>query len=201
MHLRLLKESTAHQCQHSLQMCRGFYRSSTGKWYIPEGIKSSGACQKDSRSGGMRTEVKAVNGAYELSFSIPAQLAPLFLAFELQSADSVELSRAGQRFAVPIGMSAGRTTRMGESCSLTRVLHPCPQHPSSLGPHTFSSRFTMKIVPCMRYPMEGWKGVQGCTVLYKFLHGHHAPLALLPNVGRSSVQEMACTSMLSPPSF
>ena len=122
MHLHLLEVSPAQQSQCPSQCCRGFYRSSTGKWYLPEGVKSSGACQRDSRSGGMKSEVKAAGGAYELSFDIPTQLAPLSLAFELQTADSVELSRAGQRFAVPIGMSAGRMTRMGESCSLRRIL-------------------------------------------------------------------------------
>lgn len=80
----------------------------------------------------MKSEVKAVNRAYELSFNIPAQLAPLSLAFELQTADRVELSRAGQRFAVPIGMSAGRATRMGESCSLMQILHACPPVPYML---------------------------------------------------------------------
>ena len=131
MHLHLLGGSTAQRPESSQQMRRGFYRSSTGKWYIPEGVKSSGACQKDSRSGGMKSEVKATNGAYRLSFDIPAQLAPLSLAFELQTAGSVELSRAGQRFSVPIGMSAGRTTRLGESCSLMLILHTLPSAPFS----------------------------------------------------------------------
>lgn len=101
-----------------ISCCRGFYRSSTGKWYIPDAVKSSAASKKDSRSGGMRSELKAgPNGAYELSFDIPAQLAPLFLAFELQSGRNVELNRTGQRFAVPVGMAAGRASRMGEGAA------------------------------------------------------------------------------------
>ena len=166
MHLHLLKRSTAEQSQRSLQICRGFYRSSTGKWYIPEGVKCSGACQKDSRSGGMKSEVKAADGAYKLSFDIPAQLAPLSLAFELQSADSVELSRAGQRFAVPIGMSAGRMTRMGDSCCLMYTLHDFLQHPSPEVPYQLlaSSTLAMEIVTWMRYGLEGGRGVQGSTV-------------------------------------
>jgi len=97
-------------------MRRGFYRSSTGKWYIPESVKCSAASKKDSRSGGMRSELKAgKKGEFELSFDIPSQLAPLFLAFELQSGVSAELNRLGQRFAVPVGMSAGKITRMGET--------------------------------------------------------------------------------------
>lgn len=95
--------------------CRGFYRSSTGKWYIPDAVKCSAESKKDSRSGGMRSELKAgADGGFQLSFDIPAQLSPLFLAFELQIGARAELSRSGQRFAVPLGMSAGKITRMGE---------------------------------------------------------------------------------------
>lgn len=50
-----------------------------------------------------------------MSFDIPAQLSPLFLAFELQIGKHAELSRSGQRFAVPVGMSAGKIASMGES--------------------------------------------------------------------------------------
>ncbi len=97
------------------QICRGFYRSSTGKWYIPDAVQCSAASKKDSRSGGMRSELKAgADGAFQLSFDIPAQLSPLFLAFELQIGKHAELSRSGQRFAVPVGMSAGKVNRMGE---------------------------------------------------------------------------------------
>ena len=85
-------------------------------------MKCSAASQKDSRSGGMRSELKAgAEGGVQLSFDIPAQLAPLFLAFELQIGGRAELSRSGQRFAVPVGMSAGKITRMGE--------HRIPSHP------------------------------------------------------------------------
>ena len=96
-------------------ICRGFYRSSTGKWYIPDAVKCSAVSKKDSRSGGMRSELKAsADGGFQLSFDIPAQLSPLFLAFELQIGKHTELSRSGQRFAVPMGMSAGQIARMGE---------------------------------------------------------------------------------------
>ena len=102
-------------------ICRGFHRSSTGKWYIPDAVKCSAASKRDSRSGGMRSELKAsANGGVQLSFDIPAQLAPLFLAFELQIGGRAELNRSGQRFAVPVGMSAGKITRMGE--------HHIPSH-------------------------------------------------------------------------
>lgn len=104
-------------------MHRGFYRSSTGKWYIPESVKCSAASRKDSRSGGMRSELKAGNKEeFELSFDVPSQLAPLFLAFELQSGGSAELNRMGQRFAVPVGMSAGKIASMGETMGPIRLL-------------------------------------------------------------------------------
>lgn len=63
----------------------------------------------------MRTKLAgSAPGTFKLSFDIPVQLAPLFLAFELQIGGNVELNRSGQRFAVPVGMSAGKTTHMGE---------------------------------------------------------------------------------------
>jgi hypothetical protein len=73
------------------------------------------ASERDARSGGMRTELaRSASGTFELSFDIPVQLAPLSLAFELQAGGTVELNRSGQCFAVPVGMSAGKATPMGE---------------------------------------------------------------------------------------
>ena len=56
---------------------------------------------------------------YEATIEVPAQLAPLSLAFQLQAggARKEELGSAGRNFAVPIGMSPGRVAPMGEgSC-------------------------------------------------------------------------------------
>ena len=108
----------------------------------------------------MKSEIKATNGAYELSFDIPAPLAPLSLAFELQLAGSVELSRAGQRFAVPIGMSAGRTTRLGESCSLAPFLHSLSSAPLSRA--AIQQYLAVAIATCMRHVTDSERGVQRC---------------------------------------
>ena len=198
LHLHLLGGSTAQRPESSQQTRRGFYRSSTGKWYIPEGVKSSGACQEDSRSGCMKSEIKATNGAYELSFDIPAQLAPLSLAFELQLAGSVELSKAGQRFAVPIGMSAGRTTRLGESCSLAPFLHSLSSAPLSRA--ATQQLLAMAIATCMRHVTDSERGVQrskGAQLMFQWAPSTLSAPSQCPNV--SALEEEAQCKTLHVP--
>ena len=70
---------------------------------------------KDAASGGMRASPrKSKDGsAWELSLTVPAKLAPVWLAFEIQSSSGREVSRHGQRFALPVGMSAGSVQPLG----------------------------------------------------------------------------------------
>ena len=105
---------------------RGTYRTSPAKWFIPETIKAPAGSSKDASTGGMISKPnKAGDGAWELVIDVPAKLAPLFIAFHLQGQGQPEVSRGGQKFAVPVGITAGRLEPLG-------TVPPKPLHPSKL---------------------------------------------------------------------
>ncbi len=94
--------------------CRGTYRTSPAKWFVPDTIKLPAGSSKDGSTGGVVSKPrKAGEGVWELVIDVPTKLAPLFVAFQLQGDGQQELSRGGHRFAVPVGMTAGRVQPLG----------------------------------------------------------------------------------------
>ncbi len=64
---------------------------------------------------------------WELTIDVPTKLAPLFVAFQLQRDGQPELSRGGHRFAVPLGMTAGRVEPLGNSFLQGRLMCASPK--------------------------------------------------------------------------
>ncbi|CAL8460737.1 g268 [Coccomyxa elongata] len=99
-----------------LSICWGTYRTSPAKWFVPGTIKLPAGSSRDASTGGVVSKPrKAGEGVWELVIDVPTKLAPLFVAFQLQGDGQPELSRGGHRFAVPVGMTAGRVEPLGAS--------------------------------------------------------------------------------------
>ena len=108
---------------------RGTYRTSPDKWFAPEAVKPPAGSSKAGSTGGVVSKLtKTAGGAQEVTIEVPSQLAPLSLAFLLQAGapgqpQAEELNTGGHKFAVPVGMSAGRVAPMGELAILQVLLH------------------------------------------------------------------------------
>lgn len=122
-------------------MCRGTYRASPAKWFIPEAIELPADSFKDPSSGGIISKPrKAGDGLWELVVDVPTKLAPLTLAFQLLGEGSPELGRGGHKFAVPVGMAAGHIEPLGKH-SISQSVFTESAAPWLVLRHTMTSRF------------------------------------------------------------
>ena len=103
---------------------RGTYRTSPAKWLAPEAVKPPPGSSRSAGTGRVTSALARAGNRCEALLEVPAQLAPLSLAFQLQAggAGREELSAAGRNFAVPVGMSPGRVAPMGEGGCRPAVL-------------------------------------------------------------------------------
>lgn len=108
---------------------RGLYRTSAAKWQVPKDLNAQDSTP-DPATGGMCSPLIASRGqagAATLTWStnIPGRLAPVFLAFKLKHGRSLEGSRHGQHFAVPVGMGLGDPRTLGEQRTPVSTCQGC----------------------------------------------------------------------------
>ncbi len=109
---------------------RGTFRSSTAKYFIPESVAAPKGSAPAAGGGANVPMTRGSDGALQARFSVPASLAPVYLAFKLdlapgqsarngtEPADCLVGPASGGHFAVPIGMGRGLATLLGVLCPI-----------------------------------------------------------------------------------
>lgn len=104
--------------------CRGTFRTSAAKWFNPDDVVPPDSRPSSSGRGMQSKLALGKVGAPEITFRLPDRLAPVFLAFELQTQHGQEEDlRLGPRhgakhFAVPVGLSRGNPLKYGRQLSV-----------------------------------------------------------------------------------
>ena len=101
-------------------LCRGMFRTSAEKWFNPDEVHVSESTSGHSGSCHARLS-KTRSGHLEANFSVPAKLAPVYLAFKIHSSSRSqknvehEPARGSSHFAVPLGLSQSNPLLLGRS--------------------------------------------------------------------------------------
>ncbi|GIL45006.1 hypothetical protein Vafri_2415 [Volvox africanus] len=108
-----------HLAPQELQLHWGMYRASGTKWHHPREAVPPDSSPEPGGNGAMRTAMTwdERGGVWAVRFEVPAQLAPLHLAFALyqQALDKYDKPLRAPHFCVPVGMGAGRPEPLGAS--------------------------------------------------------------------------------------
>ncbi|KXZ51039.1 hypothetical protein GPECTOR_14g278 [Gonium pectorale] len=116
----------------------GMYRASGTKWHHPKEAVPPESTPEQGGSGAMRTAMAwdaqggpTGRGAWTVRFSVPAQLAPLHLAFALYTPgrERYDTPRRAAHFSVPVGMGAGCPQPLGASVVAARPGPAAPADP------------------------------------------------------------------------
>ncbi|GIL76323.1 hypothetical protein Vretimale_5868 [Volvox reticuliferus] len=113
-----------HRAPQELQLHWGMYRASGTKWHHPREAVPPDSSPEPGGNGAMRTAMTwdERGGVWAVRFEVPAQLAPLHLAFALYqpAVDKYDNPLRAPHFCVPVGMGAGRPEPLGASVVATK---------------------------------------------------------------------------------
>lgn len=76
------RTSNRAESKAACNMLRGTYRASPGKWFHPEKCVPAGSTL-DAASGSIRSPMQREGDAWRLQLRVPAELAPLTLAYQV----------------------------------------------------------------------------------------------------------------------